>query len=122
MTMDLVERFASSTRVLFFLALAEVLNWQTLLSMYNNAKLHVMSTGPQIFKSLRSGDREPLLVKRLTDEHPGCSVISVAGMGGSGKSTLAAKVYKNQIIKQHFECYAWIVVSQKYIIDDIFNA
>ncbi|KAK3023942.1 hypothetical protein RJ639_044705 [Escallonia herrerae] len=46
-------------------------------------------------------------------------VISVVGVGGSSKGTLAAKVYKNQIIKQHFECYAWIVVSQEYVIEDI---
>ncbi|KAK2970880.1 hypothetical protein RJ640_027599 [Escallonia rubra] len=66
-------------------------------------------------------DDERLLVKWLTDEYPGRSVISVVGMGGSGKSTLAAKVYKNQIIKQHFDCYAWIVVSQNYVIEDIFR-
>ncbi|KAK3023946.1 hypothetical protein RJ639_044709 [Escallonia herrerae] len=66
-------------------------------------------------------DDERLVVKWLTDEYPGRSVISVVGMGGSGKSALAAKVYKNQIIKQHFECYAWIVVSQKYVIEDIFR-
>ncbi|KAK2997691.1 hypothetical protein RJ639_025936 [Escallonia herrerae] len=64
-------------------------------------------------------DDERLLVKWLTDEYPGRSVISVVGMGGSGKSTLAAKVCKNQIIKQHFECSAWIVVSQSYVIEDI---
>ncbi|KAK3023944.1 hypothetical protein RJ639_044707 [Escallonia herrerae] len=65
-------------------------------------------------------DDERLLVKWLTDEYPGRSVISVVGMGGSGKSsTLAAKVCKNQIIKQHFECSAWIVVSQNYVIEDI---
>ncbi|KAK2970632.1 hypothetical protein RJ640_017009 [Escallonia rubra] len=66
-------------------------------------------------------DDERLLVKWLTDEYPGRSVILVVGMGGSGKSTLASKVYKNQIIKQHFECYAWIVVSQKYVMEDIFR-
>ncbi|KAK2994267.1 hypothetical protein RJ640_030385 [Escallonia rubra] len=64
-------------------------------------------------------DDERLLVKWLTDEYPGRSVISVVGMGGCGKSTLAAKVIKNQIIKQHFECYAWIVVSQNYAVEDI---
>ncbi|KAK2996154.1 hypothetical protein RJ639_020095 [Escallonia herrerae] len=64
-------------------------------------------------------DDERLLLKLLTDEYPGRSVISVLGMGGSGKSTLVAKVYKNQIFKQHFECYAWIIVSQNYVIEDI---
>ncbi|KAK2997550.1 hypothetical protein RJ639_024839 [Escallonia herrerae] len=64
-------------------------------------------------------DDERLLVKWLNDEYPGRSIISVVGMGGSGKSTLAAKVYKNQIIMQQFECYAWIVVAQNYVVEDI---
>ncbi|KAK3005473.1 hypothetical protein RJ639_016339 [Escallonia herrerae] len=55
----------------------------------------------------------------LLDGYPGRSVISVVGIGGGGKSTLAPRVYKNQISKEHFECYAWIVVSQKYVVEDI---
>ncbi|EEF36888.1 conserved hypothetical protein [Ricinus communis] len=33
--------------------------------------------------------------------------------GGSGKTMLVAKTYKNEIVKCHFDCYAWITVSQK---------
>ncbi|KAF8393976.1 hypothetical protein HHK36_020178 [Tetracentron sinense] len=62
-----------------------------------------------------------LLLKWLTDEQPQRTVISVVGMGGSGKTTLVAKAYKSQIVKQHFDSYAWITVSQTYAIEDLFR-
>ncbi|THF95085.1 hypothetical protein TEA_000320 [Camellia sinensis var. sinensis] len=43
-------------------------------------------------------------------------------MRGSGKTTLAAKAYNNQTVKQHFHCYAWITVSQAYVVDDLLRS
>ncbi|KAF8394078.1 hypothetical protein HHK36_020282 [Tetracentron sinense] len=63
-----------------------------------------------------------LLLKWLTDEQPKRTVISLFGMGGSGKTTLVAKVYKSQIVKRHFNNYAWITVSQTYAIEDLFRS
>ncbi|KAK2977923.1 hypothetical protein RJ640_000927 [Escallonia rubra] len=63
-----------------------------------------------------------LLEKWLIDGDRERSVISVSGMGGSGKSTLVAKVFKGQTVKRHFECYAWITVSQTYVIEDVFRS
>ncbi|ONI01554.1 LOW QUALITY PROTEIN: hypothetical protein PRUPE_6G146200 [Prunus persica] len=46
-------------------------------------------------------------------------VVSVVGMGGSGKTTLVARTFTNEVVKKHFECYAWITVSQSYVIEDL---
>ncbi|KAJ4837097.1 hypothetical protein Tsubulata_027278 [Turnera subulata] len=43
-------------------------------------------------------------------------------MGGSGKTTLIAKTYNCEIVKRHFECSAWITVSQTYSIEDLFKS
>ncbi|CAK9138804.1 unnamed protein product [Ilex paraguariensis] len=65
-------------------------------------------------------DDNKLLVKWLTDEEQQCStVISVVGMGGSGKTTLVSKAFNSRIVKRHFDCQAWITVSQKYVVDDL---
>ncbi|KAM3696078.1 hypothetical protein ACJW31_06G011000 [Castanea mollissima] len=46
-------------------------------------------------------------------------VFSVVGIGGLGKTTLVKKVYDNNKVKSHFDCHAWITVSQSYKIDEL---
>ncbi|XP_031264075.1 disease resistance protein RPM1-like [Pistacia vera] len=41
------------------------------------------------------------------------SVVAVVGEGGLGKTTLAGKIYKNDIVKKHFDCQAWITVGKE---------
>ena len=41
-----------------------------------------------------------------------CSVIALLGMGGLGKTALAANVYKR--VREKFQCYAWVSISQTY--------
>ncbi|KAL6277319.1 hypothetical protein ACE6H2_020920 [Prunus campanulata] len=64
------------------------------------------------------GDKN-LLMGWLTNEEQRQTVVSVVGMGGSGKTTLVARTFKDEIVKRHFECYAWITVSQSYVIEDL---
>uniref|UniRef100_A0A2N9HQQ0 Uncharacterized protein n=1 Tax=Fagus sylvatica TaxID=28930 RepID=A0A2N9HQQ0_FAGSY len=47
------------------------------------------------------------------------SVVSLVGMGGLGKTTLAKKVYDHQLVKGHFDCHAWISVSQSFNVEDL---
>ncbi|CAL2267159.1 unnamed protein product [Prunus armeniaca] len=64
------------------------------------------------------GDKN-MLLGWLMDEAKHQTVVSVVGMGGSGKTTLVARTFKDDIVKRHFECYAWITVSQSYVIEDL---
>uniref|UniRef100_A0A2N9G1T7 NB-ARC domain-containing protein n=1 Tax=Fagus sylvatica TaxID=28930 RepID=A0A2N9G1T7_FAGSY len=47
------------------------------------------------------------------------SVVSLVGMGGLGKTTLAKKVYDHQLVKGHFDCYAWISASESFNVEDL---
>ncbi|KAH0996067.1 hypothetical protein GBA52_019931 [Prunus armeniaca] len=64
------------------------------------------------------GDKN-LLMGWLMNKEQRQTVVSVVGMGGSGKTTLVARTFKDEIVKRHFECYAWITVSQSYVIEDL---
>ncbi|XP_068638625.1 disease resistance protein RPM1-like [Aristolochia californica] len=65
-------------------------------------------------------ENRDLLIGWLTEEEQQQrSVLSVVGMGGLGKTTLVNKAYNNQMVKGHFDRYAWISVSQTYTIDEL---
>ncbi|KAE8687399.1 Detected protein of unknown function [Hibiscus syriacus] len=57
----------------------------------------------------------------LMDQELQRTVISVVGMGGIGKTTLVANTFNRQVIKQHFDCRAWITVSQQYVVTEPFK-
>ncbi|EXB53730.1 Disease resistance protein RPM1 [Morus notabilis] len=54
------------------------------------------------------------LIRRWTEGPSMRSVTSLVGQGGIGKTTLARKVYNDAAVKAHFDCCAWITVSQSY--------
>ncbi|KAM5586127.1 disease resistance protein RPM1-like [Rosa sericea] len=64
-------------------------------------------------------DAKEKLVTMLLSSQAQRTVISVVGMGGSGKTTLVAKTFNGQTVKQHFDCCAWITVSQTYTVEDL---
>ncbi|KAM1368447.1 hypothetical protein PS1_001776 [Malus domestica] len=59
------------------------------------------------------------LTRLLVEGAPRREVISVVGMGGLGKTALAKKVYDQKKVMAHFDCYAWITVSQSYRVEDL---
>ncbi|XP_028797486.1 putative disease resistance RPP13-like protein 3 [Neltuma alba] len=42
------------------------------------------------------------------------NVVSIFGVGGLGKTTLVRKIYSSAYVKNHFDCNAWVYVSNNY--------
>nr|XP_048318443.1 putative disease resistance protein At1g50180 [Ziziphus jujuba var. spinosa] len=57
------------------------------------------------------------LTAELTKEEDRLCIVSIVGMGGLGKTTLAKKVFNS--VKQHFDCSAWVFISQRYVPKDV---
>ncbi|KAM3729392.1 hypothetical protein ACB098_12G008100 [Castanea mollissima] len=66
--------------------------------------------------------KRQLIMDWLINGEPHLTVISIVGMGGSGKTTLAANIYNNEDVKKHFDCCAWITISQAYELEDILRS
>uniref|UniRef100_A0A2N9F6A9 NB-ARC domain-containing protein n=1 Tax=Fagus sylvatica TaxID=28930 RepID=A0A2N9F6A9_FAGSY len=59
------------------------------------------------------------LIELLVKGQSNRTVISVVDIGGLGKTTLVKKVYDNEQVAPHFDCCAWITVSQSYKMEEI---
>ena len=60
-----------------------------------------------------------ILINWLIEGPSNRMVFSVVGIGGLGKTTLVKKVYDNNKVVPHFDCRAWITVSQSYKMDEL---
>ncbi|WOH09634.1 hypothetical protein DCAR_0729092 [Daucus carota subsp. sativus] len=54
------------------------------------------------------------LVTDLMKKDENYEVVSLWGMGGQGKTTLAQKLYNHVKIRDHFEAFAWVCISQQF--------
>ncbi|PUZ72058.1 hypothetical protein GQ55_2G362800 [Panicum hallii var. hallii] len=54
----------------------------------------------------------------VEDPEPRRTLVSVWGMGGVGKTTLVTRVLK-EVATPHFDCDAWVAVSQRFTVDDL---
>ena len=59
------------------------------------------------------------LINWLVEGPSNRMVISTVGIGGLGKTTLVKKVYENDKVTTHFDCCAWITVSQSYKMEEL---
>ncbi|KAF8394055.1 hypothetical protein HHK36_020257 [Tetracentron sinense] len=66
-------------------------------------------------------DMEALVAQLITAEERR-GVISIVGMGGLGKTTLATKLYNHNLVKRHFDCSAWVFISQQCQKKDVLQA
>ncbi|XP_028118518.1 disease resistance protein RPM1-like [Camellia sinensis] len=82
-------------------------------NMWHDPRLASLFIGDDEVVGIESPKYE--LISRLVDQNQSQrAVISVVGMDGIGKTTLAKKVYDSQEVVAHFNCKAWIIVSQSY--------
>ncbi|KAL9281261.1 putative virus X resistance protein-like, coiled-coil [Arabidopsis thaliana] len=47
-------------------------------------------------------------------ENDNIQVVSISGMGGIGKTTLARQIFHHDLVRRHFDGFAWVCVSQQF--------
>ncbi|KAJ3682540.1 hypothetical protein LUZ60_015113 [Juncus effusus] len=67
----------------------------------------------------RENDKEELINLLCSDSNNGdvISVVTIVGMGGLGKTTVAQLVYKDPRIRQKFDLFGWVCVSDDFSVE-----
>lgn len=61
------------------------------------------------------------LVSLMVDEEKQWHAISIFGMGGMGKSAVAKKLFNHDVIRKHFQAFAWVYVAKGYQTEKIWE-
>ncbi|BBG92554.1 NB-ARC domain-containing disease resistance protein [Prunus dulcis] len=75
----------------------------------------------QLHERLRRKSNVEELVMHLVKDENRHQVVSIWGMGGLGKTTLARKVYHDKKVRQHFHSFAWVCVSQRFQVRNVWE-
>uniref|UniRef100_A0A0D9XS92 NB-ARC domain-containing protein n=1 Tax=Leersia perrieri TaxID=77586 RepID=A0A0D9XS92_9ORYZ len=82
----------------------------------------VRQTGSFVFAPIiigREQDKENVIKKVLTGEGSHVSVLAIVGMGGLGKTALAQLVYNDPKVRQTFDLWGWVCVSEHFDVENI---
>jgi hypothetical protein len=60
------------------------------------------------------GNAEHIVEKLIDSGNLQLTVVSIVAMGGAGKTTLGRKVYRSAVVKEHFDAFAFISISQQF--------
>ncbi|XP_078158080.1 putative disease resistance protein RGA1 [Carex rostrata] len=85
---------------------------------YNN-ELQIAPTSHFVVESNifgRESEKEKL-IEVLSSERDVVSVVAIVGMGGIGKTTLAQLAYNDKRIRQRFDKFGWICVSDDFNVE-----
>ncbi|XP_078158829.1 putative disease resistance protein RGA3 [Carex rostrata] len=85
---------------------------------YNN-ELQIAPTSHLVVESNIFGreTEKDKLIDVLSTERDVYSVVTIVGMGGIGKTTLAQLAYNDQRIRQRFDKFGWICVSEDFNVE-----